>query len=102
MAKHLHAVQIDGTTFGMELKTDTRAWRKFKAAVKIEPYISILGDESRCIAVPYMALAACMEKAHWLVSEYKSFNYIIIDGFFNNAKIYVKYEDGIRDFRDRK
>ena len=102
MAKHLHAVEFDGTTFGMEIETDTPAWRKFKAAVKAEVYISKLGHEGRCLTVPHMTLAACMKEAHWLVSENKDFNYISIDGFLDDARIYVKYKHGILDFRDRK
>ena len=102
MGKNLHAVEFDGTTFGMELDTDTPAWRKLKAAVKVEKYISKLGFEGRRLTVPHIALAACMREAHWLVSERKAFDYITIDGFMDDATIYVKYRDGILDLCNRK
>ena len=43
-----------------------------------------------------------MKEAHWLVSERKAFDYITIDGFMDDAIIYVKYRDGILDLRNRK
>jgi len=100
MSKHLHAVEFDGTTFGMEIETDTVAYRKFKVQVKCEKVISAFGTEIKELTVPYLFLAAIMREAHWLVSELKDFNKFCIDGFKDGAFIYVKYTDTL-DFRDR-
>lgn len=100
MSKHLHAVEFDGTTFGMEIDTDTAVYRKFKSQVKYESVISIFGTEAKEFTVPYLFLAAIMREAHWLVSERKDFNKFCIDGFKEGAFIYVKYTD-VLDFRDR-
>ena len=100
MSKHLHAVEFDGTTFGMEIEVDTVAYRKFKSQVKYEKVISAFGTEVKEYTVPYLFLAAIMREAHWLVSELKDFNKFCIDGFKDGVYIYVKYTD-VLDFRDR-
>lgn len=100
MSKHLHAIEFDGTTFGMEIEVDTVAYRKFKSQVKYEKAISAFGTEIMEFTVPYLYLAAIMREAHWLVSERKDFNKFCIDGFKNGEFIYVKYTD-VLDFRDR-
>lgn len=102
MSKHLHAVEFDGGTFGMEIETDTVAYRKFKSQVKFEKVVSVYGAERKEYTVPYLFLAAIMREAHWLVSELKSFNKFCIDGFKDNSFIYVKYTDSeVLDFRNR-
>lgn len=100
MSKHLHAVDFNGTTFGMEIETDTVAYRKFKVQVKYERAISVFNTETKNLTVPYLYLAAIMREAHWLVSERKDFDKFCIDGFKDGAYIYVKYTD-VLDFRDR-
>lgn len=102
MAKHLHAVEFDGTTFGMSIDTSTIAWKKFKKSVKYEPVISCFGDEFEWFTVPYLMLAAIMQEAHWLVSEVKDFDKFTIDGFNDGYEIYVKYTDEPIDFRNRR
>ncbi len=102
MSKHLHAVEFDGNTFGMEIETDTAAYRKFKSQVKYEKAISKAGIEMMAYTVPYLFLAAIMQEAHWLVSERKGFNKVCIEGFKEGAIIYVKYTDtDTLDLRDR-
>lgn len=100
MSKHLHAIEFDGTTFGMEVETDTAAYRKFKSQVKYEKVISAFGTETKEFTVPYLFLAAILREAHWLVSERKDFNKFCIEGFKDDAYIYVKYTE-VLDFRDR-
>ena len=100
MSKHLHAIEFDGTTFGMEIETDTAAYRKFKSQVKYEKVITAFGTETKEFTVPYLFLAAIMREAHWLVSERKDFNKFCIEGFKDDVFIYVKYTD-VLDFRDR-
>lgn len=101
MSKHLHAVNFDGTTFGMEIETNTAAYRNFKSKIKYEKVISTFGTQIKAYAVPYLFLAAVMREAHWLVSELKSFDKFCIDGFKDDVYIYAKYTDSI-DFRYRK
>jgi hypothetical protein len=102
MSKHLHAVNFYGTTFGMEIDTDTPAWRKLKSSVKLESCVNRWGRVSKCFTVPYLSLAACMREAHWLVSEQKDFDYIFFDGYMDDMKIYVKYKDGFFNMKERK
>ncbi|MGN0518057.1 MAG: hypothetical protein ACI4II_04975 [Acutalibacteraceae bacterium] len=99
MAKHLHAVEKDGTTFGMSIDAATKMWRSFKASIKKETCISVYGHEFQALVVPYLKLAAIMGEAHWLVTELKDFVKIQID---DGPEIYVKYSDGPVDFRKEK
>ena len=100
MSKNLHAVDFDGTTFGMEIETNTIAYRKFKKEVKCDKVISVFGTEVKEYTVPYLLLAAIMREAHWLVSELRQFNKFCIDDFKEGKYIYVKYTD-VLDFRNR-
>lgn len=45
MSRHLSAVKFDGDTFGMEIETDTVAYKKFKSQVKYEKVISAWGTK---------------------------------------------------------
>lgn len=99
MNKHLHAVQFDGTTFGMSIETDTVAYKNFKKNLKYEMAMGVLGFEVEVRTIPYLVLASIMQEAHWLVSERKLFNKILIDGF-TDEYIYVKYTDYL-DFNKR-
>lgn len=101
MLKHLHAVEFDGMTFGMEIETDTVAYKNFKKSIKREKCISYFGDEIECRVVHYLMLGAVMREAHWLVTETKSFQKIRIDGFLDED-IYVRYTDEPIDFRNRQ
>lgn len=100
MTKNLHAINFDGTTFGMDIDTSTTPYRKFKSMVKIEKVINRYGAEAYKPTVPYLFLAAIMREAHWLVSELKDFDKFCIEGFMDETFIYVKYTD-VLDFRDR-
>lgn len=102
MGKHLHAIEFDGTTFGMEIETNTTAYKNFKKSVKYEKCTGIFGDEIQDFTVPYLMLGAIMREAHWLVTENMDFDRIQIDGFKGGAKIYVKYSDEMIDFRNRQ
>lgn len=99
--KDLHAVEFDGTTFGMSVECNTAAFRYFKKQLKIEPCLTRFGVREHYI-IPHTALAAIMGDAHWLVSEKKCFDRISIDDFMDGIVIYVKYKDGVLDFNDRK
>ena len=100
MKKHLSAVCFDGDTFGMDIETDSIAYKKFKSIIKYETVIDAWGGDVKDFTVPYLYLAAIMREAHWLVSELKSFNKFTIDGLKSGEFIYVKYTN-ILDFRDR-
>lgn len=102
MGKHLHAVEFDGTTFGMEVEVNTKAWRNFKNAVKREKCISSTGKEIHRHTVPFMKLGAIMREAHWLVTERHSFDRFYINGFLDDIVVYVKYTDEPIDFRNRR
>lgn len=102
MGKDLHAVELDGTTFGMEVDTSTKAWRNFKNAVKREKCISVTGAEVHRLTVPYLKLGSIMQGAGWLVTERHSFDRFYIEGFLDDATIYVKYTDEPIDFRNRR
>lgn len=101
MAKELHAVEFDETTFGMPIDATTEAYKKFKQSIKTESAISYFGNEMLIKTVPYLNLASIMQEAHWLVSEKRCFNKIRIDGL-GDEEIYVKYSDEIIDFRNRR
>ena len=100
MKKHLSAVCFDGDTFGMDIATDSIAYKKFKSLIKYEKVIDAWGGEIKEFTVPYLFLAAIMREAHWLVTDLKSFNKFDIDGLKGGEFIYVKYTD-ILDFRYR-
>lgn len=101
MKKQMHAVQFDGTTFGMPIDITTAAYKNFKKNIKIESAVNYFGTEFKIKTVPYLLLASIMEDAQWLVSEDKCFNSFYIG---NNTKdiVYVKYSDNVIDFRCRK
>ena len=102
MSKYLHAVEFNGTTFGMEIEVNTVAYKNFKKSVKYEKCISHFGNEIKALTVPYLMLGAIMCEAHWLVTEIMDFDKIKIDGFQNSDDIYVKYSDEPIDFRNRQ
>jgi len=98
MSKKLHAVEKDGTTFGMEIDGSSEAYKRFKKQI-IEDYaVSYFGDECKLLQVPYLALASIMREAHWLVSERKAFVKFKIDGLQGDEEIYVNYGEKL-DFR---
>lgn len=100
MKKELHAIEFDGTTFGMYIETDSIPYIKFKSCIKNETVIDAFGGDIKAFTVPYLFLAAIMREAHWLVSDLKSFNKFTIDGLKGGEFIYVKYTD-VLDFRER-
>lgn len=93
MSKHLHAVQFDGTTFGIEIDTNTRAWRKFKDSIHTEIRLPNNGAKRLVQVVPAVWLGAIMGEAHWLVTENRSFEKIMIEGFMFDQFIFVKYPE---------
>lgn len=101
--KALHAIQFDGSTFGMEIETDTIMYKNFKNAINEENAISYFGGvmKYRILTVHYLKLAPIMREAHWLVSQGKYFDKITIKGLKNGEEIYVKYDDALIDFRKR-
>lgn len=104
MGKRLHAKQFNGITFGMEIDTDTTAYKILRKAIKWdENCLSCLDGTSLCKSwvVPYKALANCMREAHWLVDENKSFDYVTIQGLAENDRIYINYSDGQMNFKHR-
>lgn len=102
MSKHLHAIQFDGTTFGMEIDTDTAAWRKFKDQIRIETVRTKHWIEQRVPVVPAVWLGAIMREAHWLVTEQRSFEKFMIEGFMSDQFIFVKYPDIQTDDKEDK
>lgn len=93
MSKHLHAIQFDGTTFGMEVDTDTVVWRRFKNQIRIETVRTKHGVEQRVPVVPAVWLGAIMCEAHWLVTEQRSFEKFYIEGFMDERFIFVLYDE---------
>lgn len=102
MLKHLHAVEFDNITFGMDIETDTIAYQNFKKSIKTENVISYCGDEFEAQVVPYLKLGAIMGACHWLVTEIKSFKKVCIEGLNHNDYIYVKYSDQPIDFSPKR
>ena len=102
MKKGFHATGFDGTTFGMDIDTETMAYKNFKKSVIEETAYSIFGDALQVLTAPHSAVAAIMQGAHWLVSEGRYINKFSIDGFKKGDEIYIKYSDEPIDFRSRK
>ena len=100
--KHFHAVEFDGITFGMDIDAQSNAYRAFKKHIVCDRIINSFGYEVKVLTVPYLYVAALMGESHWLVSERKLFDKISIEGLYDGAYIYVKYKEGLIDFRDRK
>lgn len=98
----LHGVEFDGITFGMEIEKSGKAYSYFKKNVKSEKAIDFMGKEIVILAVPYLALAAIMKEAHWLITELKEFQKFTIDGFKDGEEIYVRYSDEPIDFSKRQ
>ncbi|MBQ8429097.1 MAG: hypothetical protein IJX30_03260 [Clostridia bacterium] len=95
---HLTGFNFDDTTFGMDIESNTSAYRNFKKSVKREMYTDRFGREKTGFVVPYLNLGAIMGRAHFLVTEKKSFLKIQIDGYLDGADIYVKYAGELADF----
>lgn len=93
MSKHLHAIEFDGITFGMEIDTDTVAWRRFKNQIRIETVRTKHGIERRVPVVPAVWLGAIMRHAHWLVTESKCIKEFQIEGFMDDRYITVLYDE---------
>ena len=93
MSKHLHAIEFDGTTFGMEIETDTTAWRKFKKQISTEVRSKKTGGTHLVHVVPAAWLGAIMREAHWLVTEKQAFDRFYIEGFLSDQYIFVKYPE---------
>lgn len=101
MTRQLHAVEFDGTAFGMSVDTSTEAYKRLKKSVITEEAVTGFRNRVRIKTVPYLNLAAIMQEAHWLVSERKCFNKISIDGT-DIENVYIRYTDEMIDFRNRR
>lgn len=102
MDKALHAVEFDGTTFGMTVEASSMSYKLFKKQIVEEDAIDVCGNAFRVLAVSAVWLGTIMGIAHWKVTEAKHIDYFVIDGLRNDRKIYVKYDDDVIDYRVRR
>lgn len=103
MDKAIHAVEFDGTTFGMNVDASSTTYRKFKNQIKAEKAISAFSDSMiGVLAVPAVWLGAIMGEAHWMVTESRLIDHFTIEGLMSESKIYVKYDDAVIDFKTRR
>lgn len=100
--KELHAEYFDGTTFGMDIETESVAYKNFKKHITCETMINFRNDEiPQTFCVPYVWLGAIMREAHWLVTQRREIHKFKIDKLKNDEWIYVKYKDGQLDLNKR-
>lgn len=101
---NFHAVQFDGTTFGMTIDKKSESYKQFKKHfIPRGNAIGIFGDELKNISqIHWQYASAIMQEAGWLIKE----GYIskfTIEGFNEGYEIYVNYTPNeILDFRKRK
>lgn len=92
--KHLRGYYLDGMTFGMEIETNTAAYRAMKKATRRQEITSRFGIKVNALVCPYQHVAGIMREAGWIVAERQSFRHITID---DGEEIFIEYPDGIHD-----
>ena len=99
---HLRCFNFDHTTFGMEIDKVSKGFRFLKKNTKTETVFSHAGLEKKVLVAPAEALGSVMGEAHWLVTETKTFEAFTIEGFMEEAMVYIRYTDEPIDFRRRR
>lgn len=90
--KHFRGYNRDGTTFGMEIETNTASYlaiKKYTAPKQVANRYSVQRTIRAC---PFQYVAGVMREAGWLVAEKQSFKSFSID---DSGKIFIEYPDGI-------
>ena len=90
--KHFRGYNRDGTTFGMEIETNTAAYRAIKKNTALKQITTHYGVERTVRACPYQYVAGIMREAGWLVAEKQSFSKFSID---DDREIFIEYPDGV-------
>lgn len=91
--KHFRGYNRDGTTFGMEIETNTAVYRAMKKATNRQEITGQFGIKVNVLVCPYQYVAGIMREAGWLVAEKQSFGKFTIDG---GEEIFIGYPDGVR------
>ena len=90
--KHFRGYYRDGTTFGMDIETNTTAYRAIKKNTALQEITTRLGIQRIIRVCPFQYVAGVMREAGWLVAEHQSFkSFSIGDG----AEIFIGYPDGV-------
>lgn len=93
--KHFHAVGRDGITFGMDIETNTAAYREMKRKTQRQTISGHHGIPVNVLACPYQCVAGIMREAGWLVAERQSLRSFEIEGLFDGEEVFIDYPDGI-------
>lgn len=93
--KYFRGTQRDGMTFGMDIETNTAAYREMKRNTKAQTVTGHHGIPVSILACPYQYVAGIMREAGWLVAEKQAFRYFEIEGLFDGEEVYIVYPDGI-------
>lgn len=93
--KHFRATSSYGTTFGMNIETNTAAYREMKRNTKPQTVKGHYGIEVSVLVCPYKHVAGVMREAGWLVAEKQDFRCFEIEGLFGGEQVFIIYPDGI-------
>lgn len=93
--KHFRATHRNGTTFGMDIETNTAAYREMKRNTKAQTITGYHGIRFTALACPYQFVAGIMREAGWLVAERQDFRSFEIEGLFNGEEVFIIYPDGV-------
>lgn len=90
--KHFRGYNRDGTTFGMDIETNTAPYRAIKKYTAPRQVTTRYGIRRTVRACPFQYVAGVMREAGWLVAEKQSFRSFSID---DDGEIFIEYPDGI-------
>ena len=90
--KHFRGYNWDGTTFGMEIETNTAAYRAMKKNTPRQQITGHYGIQVNVPVCPFQYVAGIMREAGWLVAEKQSFRKFTID---DGEEIFIGYPDGV-------
>lgn len=85
----LHAVEKDGTTFGMEVSTQTAAYKRMLRNVTVQTVMFRNSYPRRMQCIKASDLACIMEQASWLVRERKVF---VTVRFGDSPEYFILYD----------
>ena len=90
--KHFRGYYRDGMTFGMDIETNTAAYRAIKKNTALQQITTCYGVERIVRVCPFQYVAGVMREAGWLVAEKQSFSKFSID---DDKDIFIEYPDGV-------
>ncbi len=90
--KHFRGYYRDGMTFGMDIETNTAAYRAIKKNTAPRLVTTRYGTRRTVRACPFQNVAGVMKEAGWLVAEHQSFRSFSID---DDGEIFIEYPDGV-------